>query len=207
MQLSSTFDSYENPNWMDGFSSTHVNATYSYEIDGDDRIVLCSDSWDEFAVENGGDRLVFERIRGESIWDHVSHDATVDLYQRIFASARSGSPVQFFLRCDSPATRRLLTVSVSPTIKGRVRVTTMLFRADSREPINTVLCQAPESTSDDCYTLCTWCNKLDDGDWIELESVIERRTIPSAAPPAVRHGICDPCYDRIDQQLRSETKT
>lgn len=178
------------------------NNLYSYEIDSEDNIVFCSDTWDNFAIENDGEHLAFEQIKGQSIWNHISCDKTVGLYQRIFASARAGKPVQFFLRCDSPTVRRLLHVSVSPTIEGRVRTTTLLFRTDEREPVHTVNCAHGHDPADDCYTLCTWCNKLDAGSWLELEDLMHlRRSEGREAPPPVRHGICDPCHARIDQQL------
>ena len=174
---------------------------YSYELDSEDRIVFCSDTWDNFAAENDGSHLAFDKISGQSIWSHISCERTVGLYQRIFASARAGKPVQFFLRCDSPSIRRLLHVSVSPTIDGRVRTTTLLFRSDEREPLPTVMCEE-KPDGEECYTLCTWCNKLDVDGWRELEAVTgDRDSEGKASPPAVRHGICDPCYDRIDQQL------
>lgn len=175
---------------------------YSYEIDADDRIVFCSDTWNNFATRNDGDHLAFERIKGQSIWSHISCERTVRLYKRIFASARAGKPVQFFLRCDSPTVRRLLHVSVSPTIEGRVRTTTLLFRADERDPLHTTPCCESHPSDDRCYTLCTWCNKLDADGWLELEDVIGNRSSAGrATPPAVRHGICDACHDRIDQQV------
>lgn len=177
-------------------------SVYSYEIDKDDRIVFCSQNWDDFAVENDGAHLSFESIKGQSVWDHISCDRTVGLYQRIFASARAGNPVQFFLRCDSPTIRRMLHVSVSPTIEGCVRTSMMLFRIDERDAVHTVLCDNADSTGDDCYTLCTWCNKVHLDGWHEIEHIVEsRRSSGMENPPGIRHGICDPCHDRIDQQL------
>ena len=175
---------------------------YSYEIDKDDRIVFCSPSWDDFAVENDGPHLSFESIKGQSVWDHISCDKTVGLYQRIFASARAGKPVQFFLRCDSPTVRRMLHVSVSPTIDGCVRTSMMLFRTDERDAVHTVLCDHPENSDDDCHTLCTWCNKVNLDGWHEIEEIVATRNARGRqSPPAIRHGICDPCHDRIDQQI------
>ncbi len=178
--------------------------TYSYELDRSDRIVQCSDSWDNFALDNDGHHLTFDRIKGQSIWDHITDDRTVELYRRIFASARSGTPVQFFLRCDSPAIRRLLHVSVSPTIDGNVRTTTMVFRADARTPVETLSCRDDDTHEGGCYDLCTWCNKLEDEGWVEVEEVVSRRKDKGlASSPAVRGSICDSCYDRIDLQIKA----
>lgn len=172
--------------------------TYSYELDPEDRIVFCSDSWDSFAAENDGSHLVFDRIRGQSIWNHIACGRTAELYKRIFASARAGKPVQFFLRCDSSNVRRLLHVSVSPTIDGHVRTTTLLFRADERDPLPTVV-REDGPVEEDCYTLCTWCNKLDADGWRELEDVAGLRDADgNAVPLPVRCGVCPTCYERID---------
>lgn len=183
-------------------SSSDSGTTYSYELDSSDRIVNCSETWDQFARDNDGAHLAFERIKGQSIWDHISDDRTIVLYRRIFASARFGKPVQFFLRCDSPTIRRLLHVSISPTIQGNVRTTAMVFRADPRPPIETSACPNVESDDGGCYTLCTWCNKLNDDGWVEVEDVVKRRSAAGVtSDPPIRRGICDACYGRIDQQL------
>lgn len=193
---------------MDSTETRQKNCTYSYELDSSDRIVNCSDSWDDFATENGGHHLTFEKIKGQSVWDHITDDRTIELYRRIFASARSGIPVQFFLRCDSPSVRRLLNVSVSPTIDGNVRTTTMLFRADPRPPVETLSCRDLDPDHGGCYSLCTWCNKLEDGGWVEVEEVVKRRQVEGLFPsPPVREGICEPCYDRIDLQIREASRT
>ena len=64
---------------------TGLTPVYFYELDADDLIVAASDSWDTFAHENEGEHLVFEKIRGTAIWDHITDPETSDLYRRIFA--------------------------------------------------------------------------------------------------------------------------
>lgn len=174
---------------------------YYYEIDSEDKIVAANDNWDSFAIENDGQDFLFEKIKGSSVWDHISDPATTELYRRIFGAAREGHPVQFFLRCDSPAVRRMLHVSVSPTGEGRVRVSTLLFRADEREPLD--LRAAPDEDAD-ALKVCTWCSKfeLGENEWREIEAAaaaFEEGDVP--VKHKMTHAICPPCLEQIERQL------
>lgn len=179
--------------------------TCYYEIDRDDRIIECGQGWDRFALENDGEGLVFERVRGASVWQFIGGDETIDLYKRIFAAARRGRSVEFFLRCDSPSLRRMLHVSVLPRDHGSVRFSTLLFRVDERKP---KAAESPSEPKDVSINVCSWCNKIEteDGDWQEADqSAAIDFDLMGKAGAAVRQTICDPCRSRIERQLAEIT--
>lgn len=172
---------------------------YFYEIDKDDRIVAASETWDAFAIENEGEHLVIENVRGDLLWDHITDADTADLYRDIFKSARKGKPVQFFLRCDSPATRRMLSVKVERIDGGTdLRVSTMLFRADEREPISVRSDEGPDIRA------CSWCEKvsLPDGGWAEVESAVRLREQEHLSVQCrLTYTVCPDCRHQIERQL------
>lgn len=176
---------------------------YYYEIDSEDRIVGASDSWDTFARENDGGHLVFEKVRGQLIWDHISDAETADLYRRIFASARSGRPVQFFLRCDSPTVRRMLSVHVAmPEGTSDLRISTLLFRADQREFLDLRGKQDTETLLD--LPACSWCEKVlvPEHSWQEVESAAVWLTKGMQTGRCrLSYTICPGCRGQIERQL------
>jgi hypothetical protein len=177
---------------------------YFYEIDPEDRIVAASDSWDTFALENDGDHLVFDKVHGDLIWEHIDDDETVGLYRRIFAAARKGKPVQFFLRCDSPTVRRMLSVLVAPAeVEGNLRVTTLLFRSDQRDAQD-LRAKRSESAAMK-VPACSWCEKvlIPEQDWQEVEHASE--WLKSADLPgkcSISYTVCPECRQQIELQLR-----
>lgn len=183
---------------------TAQTPAYYYEVDGEDRIVATSDTWDSFALENEGEHLTFDRIEGSKIWDHVTDRETADIYRRIFDAARKGRRVQFFLRCDSPTVRRMLSVNVESADSSHgLRISTLLFRADQRDFID--LRNTSEGGSLFALPACSWCEKVlvPEHDWQEIES---------AAPWLARgvnsqkcrfsYTVCPQCKEQVERQLR-----
>jgi hypothetical protein len=177
---------------------------YFYEIDREDRIVAASDSWDTFARENDGEHLVFDNVHGDLIWEHIDDDETKGLYHRIFAAARKGKPVQFFLRCDSPTVRRMLSVLVAPSeIEGNLRVTTLLFRSDVRQAQDLRATRSEEARLK--VPACSWCEKvlLPEQDWQEVEHAaawLEGSGLPGRC--SLSYTVCPECRKQIELQLR-----
>ena len=176
---------------------------YFYELDAEDRIVSASESWDEFARENGGEHLVFARVSNTKIWDHIADPKTAALYRRIYASARRGRSVRFFLRCDSPTVRRMLSVTVEKNSDNdRLRVSTLLFRADLRDQVS--LRADNDADADMSVPVCSWCEKvrLPGGDWQEVEGAaafLDRQE--PRANCQISYAICPGCLARIEDQL------
>lgn len=176
---------------------------YFYELDAKDRIVAASDSWDIFALENEGEHLVLAKIQGDLIWDHITDKDTQDLYRRIFASARAGRPVQFFLRCDSPTVRRMLSVHAAMSdVPPNLRVSTMLFRADQREFHD--LRGSLETEQLLSLPACSWCEKvlIADHDWQEVEAAADWLGKGMRSGKCrLSYTICPSCREQIERQL------
>jgi hypothetical protein len=172
---------------------------YFYEIDENDRIIAASDTWDAFALENEGEHLVIDKVRGDLIWDHIKDEETVDLYRRIFGAARRGRPVQFFLRCDSPEVRRMLSVNVARSDSGKdLRISTMLFRADKRQRLTL---RGQEGSS---VPVCSWCEKvlLPEHGWQELEEAVGPLEQENSADTCqLSYTVCPDCRRQIERQL------
>jgi hypothetical protein len=180
---------------------TSQTPVYYYELDSEDRIVSASDSWDTFALDNDGEHLVFEKIKGDSIWNYITDTDTQDLYRRIFAAARKGRPVQYFLRCDSPTVRRLLSVHVAP-MDEHLRISTALFRADQREfqelrgsGVNDAPMNIPA---------CSWCEKvlIREGEWQEVEAAsawLDKQKTPAKC--RLSYTVCPSCREQMERQL------
>lgn len=175
---------------------------YFYELDRDDRIVECSDTWDSFALENDGEHLVFEKIRSTSIWDHITDAETQDIYRSIFSAARKGKVIQFFLRCDSPTIRRMLSAIVEKAEGDRIRISNLLFREDKRAPLTL---RADEQDSPRLkIPACSWCEKvrLPEIEWQEVEAAaawLNKHDLPPRC--RMTYTICPNCKRQIQRQL------
>lgn len=179
-------------------------SNYFYELDGDDRIIAASENWDDFALANAGGKVVFAKVRDTKIWDHIADSGTADMYAKVFAQARKGKPVKFFLRCDSPAVKRMLAVTVENIGEdGRLRISTLVFRADIREEIEL------RADDDDRPALkipaCSWCEKvrLPEIDWQEVEHAtawLDDHDLSTKCQ--MSYTICPNCRSSIDQQLQ-----
>lgn len=182
---------------------TDLTPVYFYELDLEDRIVAASESWDTFALENDGEHLVFENIRGTLIWDHIADPETSELYRRIFATARAGRPVQFFLRCDSPTVRRMLSVKASMSDgKTNLKISTMLFRADQREFHD--IRGSLDTEKLISLPACSWCEKIlvAEHDWQEIEAAAAWLSKGMASGKCrLSYTICPSCREQIERQL------
>lgn len=167
-----------------------------YCVDENDKLERASDSWDLFAAANDGQTVLWERVKGRSLWDFVSDRTTRGLYSDLLERVRAGRPVSFPFRCDSPGVRRFLRMEMRPGGGGRVE---FLVRAENVEPRPL----QPLPSAGGLLRVCGWCRRVAaPGGWLELEDaardlgLFERETLPRAT-----HGICEPCEDRVSRTL------
>lgn len=164
-----------------------------YQIDAQDRIVAVSETWAAFAVANDSPHLS-EGVLGRSLWDFVGDTPTRELYQVLLARVRGGRPVRFPYRCDAPAMRRFMRMTMTLTNGGGVCFDSAILRAEPRTPqwSAPALPAGPAAL----LTACGWCNRIAvAGGWEEIEVAIDRLGLFGAAPPpALTHGICPACY-------------
>jgi hypothetical protein len=173
-----------------------------YEIDSDDKIVFCNAGWEGFALENGGEDLRFELVKGRSIWDFLTDSSTTDLYKRLIAHARKGNRIRFTFRCDSPVQFRLLEMKMSLTRKGHVRFSTKILHVEEmtdRNPLASKSVSSPEP-----IVVCSWCGKLNIYRqlWQDIDVAVAKvKIFEQAELPPVSHGICDDCLVVMRQVL------
>jgi hypothetical protein len=89
-----------------------------YWIDALDRLVEVNDAWNIFAVENGAAELTRDRVLGQPIWQYVSDQTTQELYRSLIAVARESKHIEFVYRCDTPALKRLMQMTIIPETSG-----------------------------------------------------------------------------------------
>ncbi len=94
-----------------------------YWLDAEDRILRVSDSWDSFAVENGGSGAREQFISGRVLWDFIGNDEVRRYLNAVFFAVRKwGHPITLPVRCDSPDEARHLDMTVAPLANGGLHV-------------------------------------------------------------------------------------
>lgn len=178
--------------------------TFTYRIDGEDRLVDVDENWLRFAQENGARHLARrEAVLGKPLWDFITGQETRHLYELMFAKVRAAqASLQIPFRCDSPGCRRFMEMRMSPEAYGQIRFTTWIVRSESRAPVS--LLEASEDRSDEFVTICSWCKKVQvaPGVWEEVEEAVRALDLfASPRLPQLTHGMCPSCKELCLQQL------
>lgn len=85
----------------------------SYFLDTEDRIVSVTGNWDDFAINNGGEDLLAESIKGQSIWDFITGDPTRMWFDVLLQKAKlRKEAVERPYRCDSPDLKRFMKMRI-----------------------------------------------------------------------------------------------
>lgn len=180
-------------------NTEHISKTYEYFISGDDVIEYVDSNWTEFAVENSGASLVPDNIIGTSIWNYITDDTTISIYQSVFHKVRhAGVAIELPFRCDSPGTRRYMRLEVEPMDNKHLRLNSNLIREEPRRFIHILSNYFKHGGM--VITMCSWCKKIriDDGSWVEIETALDTlKPFHNEALPSISHGICQHCHFRV----------
>ena len=168
-----------------------------YAIDVEDKISFFDEGWCRFAEANDGAELTRPAILGQSLWDSITDPTTRQIYQQIVSRVRLGKLARFTLRCDGPAFRRRLEMTISAASDGAVEFETRALHVEDREPVALLSRRTTRST--DLLRTCSWCNRIDVGfgsnDWVEVEDAMKHlRLFELEQLPHLTHGICEDCY-------------
>jgi len=168
----------------------------SYQIDGRDRIETVSASWEPFATSNGGASAATEVV-GHSLWDFVVDDTTRHVYRDLLDRVRSGRTVSFEYRCDSPALRRFMRMTMTPGSDGAVTFDSLTVRTEPRPEVP--LLTRSDTAPGDLLRVCGWCKRVAVGDaWLEVEQAVNELGLLAGPPPAgITHGMCPACFSRV----------
>ena len=173
-----------------------------YQIDDHDRIVAVTDTWADFAVANDASHLC-EGILERSLWEFIGDSRTRELYQALLARVRAGQPARFPFRCDAPAVRRFMRMTMTPTHAGGVRFDSVLLRAEPRTPQWSLSVLPGKHAT--MLTACGWCNRIAVADaWEEIEVAVERLGLfGDTASTSLTHGICPACVTGFFGRLQA----
>lgn len=86
----------------------------SYLLDSNDRILSVDAAWVAFARDNDAPALA-GKVVGQSLWGFIANPAVRELYRMLFRRIRATErEVDLPFRCDSPAVKRFMSLSVAP---------------------------------------------------------------------------------------------
>jgi hypothetical protein len=174
-----------------------------YELDADLRIRSVDSAWSEFAAANGAPELIPPPGPvGQSVFDCIRDPTTAHLYRRLFESVlATGRTVVLPFRCDSPALRRFLEMEIRPGELSGLQVSTRVLRLEARAPL--ALLDPAVRRGGALLRMCGWCKAVEvAGRWLDVaEAVVALRLFERDTMPAITHGICPPCYERVEGVL------
>jgi len=166
-----------------------------YTVDATDAITDVNDAWTRFAGANDGSALLPSLIVGRKLWDFIGEPTTTFVYRQLFERVRTGNgPVRFEFRCDSPAVRRLLRMTISAQPNGALRLVVRPVRSAARPEVRLLDPGAPRSVA--IVRMCAWCKRIPDatGQWVEIEvGLAGLGLFEGSEVPAISHGMCDHC--------------
>ncbi|MCC7275011.1 MAG: hypothetical protein IT561_20255 [Alphaproteobacteria bacterium] len=172
-------------------------------------------TWTPFAEANGAPALEPRQVVGRSLFEMIEGTEVRDVYRRLHEAVRTRRRpnVTFDYRCDAPALRREMRLSISPVEAGgalvallyqsqvklaRVRPEMSLFlpelRLGARKPYS----------DERLVSLCDFCHRVawpigpprHGRRWIEPEDYYRRG---GPADMIVSHGICPDCHARVEE--------
>jgi hypothetical protein len=175
----------------------------TYELDDDARIIWVDAGWSVFAEANRAPELVPPRgALGQSALSCVADRTSALLYARLFERVlQTQTSITLPIRCDAPARRRYLNLTIEPRTPTGLRIQTTLVRTEERPPV--ALLDRDRPDGDGLLKMCGWCKSVQvAGRWCEVEDAIaEMRLFERDRPPHVTHGICPRCNERVLREL------
>lgn len=180
----------------------HLYPVFRYVVDAFDRICYTSPEWEEFAADNAVACLSGSGVIGKPLMEFIVDPETREIYRALLDRVRRDRrPVTLHLRCDSPALRRFLELTISPARGEEVQFMARILRLEPRDPVPLLDAGAPRSA--DFLTICGWCKRVRAGAaWLEVEDAVDRLNLFDRSPlPQLSHGICPECSQRMQREI------
>ncbi len=157
-------------------------------LDSRNCIVSVSGAWDDFAADNGGVELYSVHVKGRSIWEFVTGDATRMWLDAVFQLARlKNVMIERNYRCDSPDLKRFMVMRIFSEQDELIRVEHELLSTELRTlPI--YMNYGTDRTKK-LHKRCSMCGRLHVNDWIEPKQDVA----DSSSEILVYYTICEDC--------------
>jgi hypothetical protein len=168
----------------------------AYTVDREDVITEVNDSWDGFALANGGAAACAAHIVGARLFDSITGDAARMFMTAILMRVRvSGQAETVPYRCDSDTERRYYTMTLSPLPEGAVQV---IHDLDRQETGDVSVRIRPAEIGALGVLRCSICCrlKLSEG-WVDPFDGTGNQTW------RVVHTVCPDCRDLPMKRLRA----
>jgi hypothetical protein len=167
----------------------------SYTLDHADCIVAVGGAWDDFARVNQGDAVLSSKVVGRKL-DQFIHDDVTRMFVRslLMAARLLRKPISRPYRCDAPALKRFMEMTVTPDAVGGLEVTHRELRS---EPMlhRVQLVAAPPGSEAVFTKRCSLCNRVQaKGVWSEVDAAVQAgRLTDNGAGLKVFYGVCPDC--------------
>ncbi len=171
---------------------------YEYRIAADNRLVWVGDAWLGFARDNGAPELTREGVVGRSLFSFISGAETEYLYYLLLDEVRTRrQAVTVPFRCDGPALRRFMRLTISPLEDDGVRFESTLVRQQPRRTLAFLDAETRRTAA--ALTICGWCKRVEIGQrWLDLERAVAMLDLfRSPALPQQNQGVCADCGRRL----------
>lgn len=172
----------------------------TYTLDPRNVVVDVGGDWEAFARANGGADLTREAVLGKPVEHFFQGAEVVQVYLALFEKVRREQrPLTINFRCDGPACRRRLRLSLSPLPEGFLSVETEVLEETSREAVP--LLDKEAVRNEEHLSICCICSDVKDGDgrWVAIEKLSDDwRLMEQASIPKLSHGYCPRC---LEEQL------
>lgn len=175
--------------------TTDSDTDIVYHVDPEGRITYVNGRWDEFARANDGMDVLGVSVLGRRLADFIADQQTRHIFDLIIRHAlQARDPITLPYRCDGPAARRRMQLTVTATRDGEVVFRSRLLAEEARPPIG-LLDRHRERAANSLIRICSWCNRGHLGErWAELEEVITAYGLFDASRvPEITHGLCFDC--------------
>ena len=175
-----------------------TDATLSYAIDEEDRLVRVDEGYYRFTAENGWDEA--GTSLGRSLWDYVAGEDLRKVQRLLLRRVRDEvGEVELPFRCDGPGTRRRMDIRIVAGSNGRAVFFSARLREEEEreEPMPLLDPEAPRG--EELLPMCGWCDRFEvEGKWVEVEEAARRLNLFDRAElPALSHGICPECSELL----------
>jgi len=176
--------------------------TFHYHIDSQNRIIQVSPNWDAFALANDAPEVCAHKILNRPLMDFLSGFETKHLYDIMLSKVRSTqNSLTVPFRCDAPALRRFMELTMRPREGGGIEFQTVILREDDRVP--TILLDRASRRGGEPVSMCAWCKKVQvESEWLEVEDAVARLDLfQGPVVPELTHGICGSCRTQVENEM------